>query len=401
MKVIVIGAGASGIIAALKASEKNEVLLLEKNDKIGKKILVTGNGKCNLWNKKLFDNNLNLSNYYHTDNYLLLDKLFEKKDEVYKYLTDELNVYMKEKNNYIYPYSNTASSVRSLLENEILNNKNIKTIYNCYINKIEKKDSKFIIYSDNNYYEADKVIISCGGLASNLGTDSINTLFKNIRINKCMPSLVPLKANESYLKELSGLRVDVKLSLYEDVKLLKEEVGELQFTDYGISGIVSLNLSSYISRIDNYKLYIDFMPDINHELLKEKFINFNNFKNKTVEGLLETYFNYKLMFVILKKADIDKNITWNKLKENDINRLIKTIKHFDINIIGTLGFDRAQVMTGGISLDEINDNLELKKINGLYITGEILDIDGICGGYNLASAFITGFIAGSDLNDKS
>jgi hypothetical protein len=400
MKVIVIGAGASGIIAALKASEKNKVLLIEKNDKIGKKILVTGNGKCNLWNTNLNNQKIDLSNYYYTDNYDKLNKIFLKRNDTYLYLKNELNIYMREKNNYVYPYSNTAVSVRSLLERTLENNKNIDIIYNCYINKIKKIDNKFIVYSDNSKYEADKIIISCGGLASNLGTNSINNLFNNIKINKCMPSLVPITASDSYLKDLNGIRTDVKLSLYDDNKLLKEEIGEVQFTDYGISGIVSLNLSSYIKKINKPKLYIDFMPDISDDNLKKVFnTSFYNKNNKTIEELLETYFNYKLMFIILKKANIDRNTIYSNITDKEIDKLIKAIKHFDINITGTLDFDRAQVMTGGISLNEVNDNLELKKINGLYVVGEILDIDGICGGYNLASAFITGFIAGSDIND--
>lgn len=392
MKVIVIGGSASGIIAALKLSEKHEVILLEKNDRLGKKILLTGNGKCNLWNTNLFDENNSLDNYYYTDNYLTLNKIFKKRSETFNYLKNNLNIYMREKNGYIYPYSNSSLSVRSLLEREILNNKNIKTICNFEVTKIEKEKDKFKVYNNTLNYEADRIVLACGGMASKLGTNSINILLSNIKINKCMPSLVPLTANESYLKDLSGLRTEVKLSLYHNSSLLKEEIGEIQFTDYGISGIVSLNLSGYVSRLKNIKIIIDFMPEID---LKECFFKFN--KNKTVEELLETYFNYKLMFVILKKANIKKDMKWSNLSKLDINNLIKIIKHFEINITGTLDFDRAQVTTGGISLNEVSDNLELKKNKGMYVVGEALDIDGICGGYNLASAFITGFVAGSNL----
>lgn len=397
MKVIVIGGGASGIIAALKASEKHNVILLEAKEKIGKKILVTGNGKCNLWNANLWKDHISLSDYYYTDNYERLNKIFEKKAEVFSYLKKELNIYMREKNTYLYPYSNSAVSVRSLLEREIMNKKNIQVVYNFEAMKIEKHDNLFKVYSTDKYYEADKIIISTGGLASNLGDDSFTKLLNNIKINPYKPSLVPLTANESYLKNLNGLRTDVELKLYENSELIKKEIGEIQFTDYGISGIVSLNLSGYVSRLNHPKLYIDFMPELSENDLEKIKDEFNSIKQKTIEELLETYFNYKLMFVILKKSGIDRNTCWYQLTDKEIEKLFQIIKHFDIHITGTLGFDRAQVMTGGISLNEVNDNLELKKETGIFIVGEALDIDGICGGYNLASAFITGFIAGSEV----
>ena len=287
--IVVIGSGPSGIIAALKASKKNNVILLEKNDKIGKKILVTGNGKCNLWNTNLFKEKLEIEKYYYTDDFTKLKKILEKKDQTYSYLTNELGIFTKEKNTYIYPYSNTATSIRETLERKLLNNKNIEVILNFEAVKIEKKDNKFLVYNKNNeYYKCDKVVISVGSKSSNLGTDSLDNLLglTNIKINEEFPSLVPIKLEEKYLKDWNGIRCDVKLSLLVNNKKIKEEEGEIQLTDYGISGIVSFNLSGYINRIKDEKyLEIDFMPDFksDNELLNIfKLIN----SSKTIEEVL-------------------------------------------------------------------------------------------------------------------
>lgn len=391
-KVVVIGGGASGIIAALKASSTNEVILLEKETKIGKKILITGNGKCNLWNANLFGN-VDLTEYYHTDNYNMLSKIFEYKEEAYQYLTNNLGILTRNKDKYIYPYSNTATSVRECLE-RALNNAGIDIICNYNVTKIEYKNNKYYIYNNNNeYYEADKVVVSCGLMASNPSNDSINTLFDDLVINPLMPSLVPIKINADYLSEWAGVRADGKLSIITKDKVVTES-GELQLTDYGISGIIAFNVSGYLNRLlynhIDFDMYIDFMPDYTNEQLVKLFLS------KSAEAVLETIFNYKLLFIILKRAGLNRDTIIN---DTNIDGLIRTIKYFKIEPTETLDISRAQVITGGISLNEIADDLSLTKHPNMYVTGELLDIDGICGGYNLASAFITGYIVGDHIND--
>lgn len=399
-KVVVIGAGASGIITALRLSEsENEVILLEKNDKIGKKILVTGNGKCNLWNLNLLKNNVNLKDYYYTDNYDILNDIFVYSNKTYQYLTSDLGIFVKDKNNYVYPYSESAASIRETFERKLLNRNNIDVICNFEVTNIEKEDNKFKVYSKDEYYEADFVVISCGYKSSNLGTNSINNLVNNIEIIKPMPALVPITIDSPYLKKWNGIRTNAKLSLYNKNELIKSDEGEVQLTDYGLSGIVSLNLSSYINRLKDKDLTIkiDFMPDINVPL----YFEILKYKNETIEEVFETIFNYKLMFVIFEYAKLNKDTLWNDLTEDDKNRLIDAITNFKLKPTGTLDFDRSQVTTGGISLNEINNRLESNNIKNLYYTGEILNVDGMCGGYNLAFAFITGYIVGSEINDKS
>ena len=400
MKYLVIGAGASGIISSLRLSKYGEVILLEKNDKIGKKILVTGNGKCNLWNSNLF--NSDIDKYYYTDNYDVFNKLFKDNfNKTYKFLTNDLNIYTREKDTYIYPYSNTSFSVRELFDRLLKNNPNIDVHLNEEAISLENINNKIQVTTNISSYIVDKVVISTGSKASELGTNSLDLLLNkhNIKINKVLPSLVPISLDEKYLNNWNGIRVNAKLKVECD-DITKYSEGELQLTDYGISGIVTFNISGFVSRmIDSNRkvnIYIDFMPEVDDlfYLFKDRFNN----SNKTVEELLETFFNYKLLFIILNNCNIDKNLSWKSLSDEEIKRLVDTIKNFKVNVINTLPYKRAQVTTGGISLDEVDDKLMLKKLPNVYVTGEILDIDGICGGYNLALAFTSGYMMG-DIND--
>lgn len=393
-KVVVIGAGASGIIAALKASEKNEVILLESGDKCGKKILLTGNGRCNYWNS-----NININNY-QTDDIVKLESILKNKDVVLKYLYN-LGIYPKIKNDLYYPYSNQASSIEQIFINE-LNKRNIKIKTNFKIKEILKKD-KFIIKSEQEEIVSDKLVIATGSKALNKTDDTMLNILKkfNHKINPVLPSLVPLKTNK---EDWNGVRCDASVNLYVNNQFIKQELGEIQLTDYGVSGICIFNISSIVSKNLNkknkIKLKINFLPTINnvYEFMEER----NKIlKNDNIEELLESLLPYKLLFVILKKSKIKKEQYWNNLNNEQKNNLCKNIESFELEVIDTLSYDRAQVCTGGVSLKEVNINMESNIIKDLYIVGEILDVDGICGGFNLAFAFITGYIAGSDICVKS
>jgi len=210
---------------------------------------------------------------------------------------------------------------------------------------------------------------------------------------------VGLKTNEQ-IKEWSGVRTDASLSLYVDNNLLKTEDGEIQLTEDGISGICTFNLSSLVSK-SLYKnkrvlIKINFMPSISN------FYEFMENRNKmlperTIEQLLESLLNYKLTAVILKKSNIKKDAYWDKLNINEKKLLCKNIESFELPIYATNSYDKAQVCTGGIPLNEINYDMSSIYDNNLYITGELLDVDGLCGGFNLAFAFITGYIAGKSV----
>ena len=396
-KVVVVGAGASGIIAALKASEKNKVIIVEKNDKIGKKLLLTGNGRCNYWHDNISINN------YETDDTNNLDVILSNLQEVYNYLYS-IGIYPKIKDGYYYPYSNASFSIVELFKNE-LKRKKIEIFYDFNVIDILKKDNKFEIISKSKTISCDRVIISTGSKAYyKTGSDGFayDYLKKyNFIINPVLPSLVALKSNNRYLKDWNGLRLDAKLSLYINNCFIQDEIGEVQLTDYGISGICTFNLSSKVAKAlylkKDVKIYLNFMPFLN-ESFYDFFSKRSKIINKTIYELLETIFNYKLINIILAKSNISKNAYFNSLTEKEIKDLSFNIEKFEVNIIDTNGFDKAQTCVGGISLKEINPlTMECMKIDNLFLTGELLDVNGICGGYNLALAFITGFIAGKSV----
>lgn len=395
-KVVVIGAGASGIIAALKASERHDVILVDGNASIGKKILLTGNGRCNYWNEDIDIKN------YHTDNKLALDNILCKKNEVLLYLK-ELCIFPKIKNGYYYPYSNQASSIREIFARAI-ELSTVEFIPNFKVNNIDKLDNIFIVSSNDTQIKCDKVIIATGSLAyPKTGTDGLGLIFAESfghTINPVTPALTKLISRDSLVKSCENVRCDARLTLIIDDQNRESEEGELQITKNGISGIVTYNISSEASRAlynnNNVYVSINFLPRIND------FYNWFNelneaIPNKTLEEMFESLFNYKLMYKILDKADLRPENRWKKLTTQEKIALANAIENYKIRIVDTDSFDNAQVATGGVSLDEIKPTMESEKIKNLYMVGELLDVDGKCGGFNLAFAFISGYIAGENI----
>lgn len=400
MKVAVIGGGASGVIAALKASEHADVILIEGNNKIGKKILITGNGKCNFWNKVID------TTKYNSNNLSFLNGLLARQDEVYNFLTKTLGITPTEKNGYVYPRSKTASSLSEALS-RALNNRNVDILYNLKVKHIKISDNAIILsLSDNTELKVDKVIVATGSKAvSKTGSDGSGyDLLKalGVKIVPVTPALVPLKISDDEKKLWLGVRCDAKLTIIKDDKQTKEERGEIQLTDYGISGIVTFNISSLVSNLlinhDKININIDFIPEIDN--LENFFEEKNRYMNApTIEELLETIFNYKLLQAILRRADLKKEMKWSNLNIEEKGKLINAIKNFQVDVIGTEDYDKAQVCRGGVSLSEIDNTFSLKTNKNIKVIGEILDVDGKCGGYNLAFAFISGYIAGDEIND--
>lgn len=395
-KVVIIGGGASGLTAAIyDAQANNQVTILERNSSVGKKILITGNGKCNYFNQ---DQDIK---HYNSQNKDILEKIIttENLNEVLN-LFDKIGIVPKIKNGYYYPNSNQAVSVKAalLLECKLLG---VNIINDYYVENIKKQNNEFII---NNEIKADKVIIAAGSKAApKTGSDGngynlVNFLGHNII--KPLPALVQLISDEKDLKLWDKIRCDVTVSLIENNQLIKQEHGEIQLTDYGVSGICIFNLSGDAARgLDNNKkeeIIINFLPEI------EDFITFMNQRNNKVKGrnisqLFDGLLNYKLADFLLKKAKINKNKSWNELTQEEKEKLNQKVCNFKLNIINTNSFDKAQVCSGGVPLTEINPTtMESLKENNLYITGELLDVNGDCGGYNLTFAFLTGMLAGKD-----
>ena len=400
-RVIVIGGGASGLVAAIYAAQTNDVVLLEKNSKCGKKLLITGNGKCNYWNE-----DFNVS-HFNSSNLDLLKKIIsaDNKNKILRFF-DEIGIAPRIKNGYYYPMSNQAISIQTaLLKQAKLSKVVIKT--ESEVIDVKYQD-KYQVKTKDGTYECDKLIIATGSMAApNTGStgDGYRILSKfNHSLIKPTPALVQLISKGSFLKKWSGIRCDAGLSLYEDNCLIKQSLGEIQLTDYGISGVCTFQLSGLVSRGLSLQkketIEINFLP-----WLKKDFINYMDMRNSKVKSrmiseLLDSFFNYKLVNIILELSGIKQDELWENIPLEKKNKLKINLTCFKLQIVDTKGFEHSQTCTGGIPLSEINLNtMESKKSKNLFITGELLDADGQCGGYNLGFAFITGMLAGSGVND--
>ena len=400
--IVIIGGGVSGIVSAIKSfNGRNRITILERNDKCLKKLLLTGNGRCNY-----FNDDTSISNY-HSMREDLLDKVINS-DNMSRILDfyNELGIIPKIKNGYYYPFSNQASTVRDALLFEVMK-LGISIKYNYLVEKIECSNNKFII---NDSIVCDNVIIATGSCSypktgsDGMGYDFLRKFGHNII--KPLPALVQLNSDFKYCRELSGIRSDVILSLYEDDEFISSSVGEVQLTDYGISGICTFNLSHFVTRgLDVGRkevIKVNFLPFIKDNYM-EWFNTYSNKHNdKNIYMLLCNILNYKLVKVILKVCSIDNETYYNELDYNSRSLLIDNLTNFKFNIVSTKDFNFSQVCNGGVSLDEVNlSTFESLIVDGLYITGEVLDINGNCGGYNLICAVISGILVGDDLSDKS
>lgn len=399
MKVVVIGSGPAGLTAAIFAAKNNhQVTILEKNNQTGKKLLITGNGKCNY-----FNSDMDTSHYYSNNKEFLKEIINEKNiNEILTFL-ENIGIFPNIKKGYFYPKSSKAKFVRdTMLEETIL--QNIKIEYNFEVLNITKKD-KFIIKSNDKEIIADKIIIATGSKAyPNTGsTGQGYELAEKLghTIIKPQPSLVPLICEGNYFNLWKGARTDAIVSLYENDKQIKQEEGEVQFTDYGLSGICIFNLSSLITRnLENKnEIHINFLPFLKTND-SGKVIDYLNNKSQIITGrklnlFLQTFVEEKLVQTILKVTNIDENKYYDELNKKEKYRLAQNLISFKVKIIKTKGFDYSQVCSGGIPLNEINlKTMESKQQKNVYIIGELLDVNGDCGGYNLAFAFITGMLAG-------
>lgn len=399
-KIGIIGAGASGLVAAIFAKDNNnEVIIFERNNACGKKILATGNGRCNYFNS---DNDLI---HYESSNPNLISEIINEKTE--KEVLDffnRLGIIPQIKNGYYYPFSNQASTIRNALLNEV-KRKGI-TIYNDFlVTDIKSESNKFIVISNEENIVVDKLVIATGSYASpKTGSDGMGYDFlKNMghSIIKPLPSLVQLKTRGNFLKTWSGVRTQAVVSLYEDSKFVRSEEGELQLTDYGISGICVFNLSNKAARsLDNNKkvdICINFLPFINEDY-NTWFINQTNLTNKNIKDLLLSILNEKVVEVIFKESKLDINKKFIELSPLEQDRFVSLCTNFKLEVIGTKSFNESQVCSGGIPLTEVNlSTMESKIVSNLYITGELLDITGDCGGYNLGIAWRTGISAGTSI----
>ena len=399
-EIAVIGGGASGLMAAITAKKSGkEVIILERNARILKKVLITGNGRCNITNV-----NANISNYFGKNISSVENILNRFTPQDTMDFFNELGIVCNEENRgKVYPLSGQASSVVDALRFEA-EKLGIKIETEFYVRKIEKDGFKFKIYSeDKKKIEAGRVILAAGGQSyPELGSNGSGfELAKELghSVTKLSPSIVQLKTEKYQVKGLQGIKTDVAVTAYGDNKKICTYDGELLFTDYGISGNVVFNISFVMPLYKNVEFEIDFMEKFDYnelyEMLKERK---RILSHLTMENYFNGMINKKLGQFLSKVSGIEKlSKPVKDLNDSDIRKLCTVLKKYRVKILETTGFKNAQVTAGGVSLDEVNiETLESKIVKGLYFSGEVLDVYGECGGFNLQWAWASGHIAGEN-----
>ncbi|MBQ9609980.1 MAG: aminoacetone oxidase family FAD-binding enzyme [Lachnospiraceae bacterium] len=394
----IIGGGMSAISCAITAARRgHKVIILEKNDKLGKKIYATGNGRCNITNHNF---SADYTRYYNSSSDLydvFLKKIFKSNcpDEEVTDFLKSLGIITYDINSYVYPKSLQASSLMWTV-NDVLKNLNVEILFKSEICKIDRIDDLYEINVSNRKIKASNVVLACGGASyRKLGGSLCGYKLAGMLDLECTdirPALCGLKTVED-VSAVAGVRTHAVARLYSDNpenEIYAEEEGELQITNYGLSGIMIFNLSSKAGKIlksgKRAFIKIDFVPDVEDSVINNIFDNHSYRKKK---ALLNVFLNDKLAEYVLKNVD---------KTSYDTDYLINYLHNFKFEIKDLTDFENAQVTAGGICLDELNpDDMSIKKYSGLYAIGEMTDIDGICGGYNLTYAIITGKRAGESI----
>lgn len=402
MKVIIIGGGPAGMLAAIKSKkEKNQVTIIEKNKILGKKMLITGKGRCNITSG--VDMSEFIKNVPSNGKFLYSSfKNFTNKD-----ILKLLNIPVKlERGNRYFPVSDKAKDVVDALEKEL---SGVEILTNTSVTEIITKNNEAIgVKTNKGDFFAEKIILATGGKSYPL-TGSTGDGYEMAKklghtITKIKPALVPLvakKESKIQCQQMQGLSLrNVGLKLFNNNKLIYEDFGEMLFTHYGVTGPIILSASSHLVRqeLNNPRIEIDLKPALTDEKLDERILrDFETEKNKEFRNALDQLLPQKMIPVILEILQINKKV--NEVKKVERQKLVRTLKHFSIEIEGFRDISEAIITSGGINVKEINPKtMESKLIKNLYFAGEIIDVDAYTGGFNLQIAYSTGYTAGIGVN---
>ena len=399
--MIVVGAGAAGLVAAITSARTGQkILLLEQNTKIGKKILVSGNGKCNIDNKYI------TLHRFHGENPGFIDEILKGYDfeVVEKFFTSIGLELIEGKEGKMFPMSLQASSVVEMLEYEA-KRAGVQILCDCSVTSLSKEGDTFTVETSKGTKRSKKLLLASGSPAApQLGGSNSGYAFATKMGHSLIPrhpSLVQLCSDETWVKECAGVKVAGIAQLYVNGEYITEKKGDLLFTNYGISGLAILDLSREVStRLAHYD-YCELNMDLMPELSKEKLTNLllgriEEGSEKPIAIWLHGVINKKLISIILEQSKC-KAKQENELNRKEVGKLVYTIKNLKLSINDTKGFKGAEVATGGVNTTEINpQTMESKLVPNLYFAGEILDVDGDRGGFNFHFAWISGIKAGNN-----
>ena len=391
--IAIIGGGASGLTAAITAAREGaRAVIFEGNDRVGKKLLMTGNGKCNLTNLSYTE-----QQYFSSTPALLPGFLQLKDPEKVMDFLNSTGLFLMQKEWRIYPLSEQASSVLDALR-FTCDEEGVEIRTGMKVSEITPADGGYMVMGEH----FDRVIIACGG-ASHPETGSDGSGYKlaqklGLQFSWIFPALCPLTCKENFFRQIAGVRARSKVTLFINGEDVRSETGEVQLTDYGISGICVFQLSRIAAEAihtgEQVFVDIDFLPDMEEKEIHDE-INLRLMVHgeATAQQLTNSLLPKKLLLVILKLSGIRPARPAAEAGEG-WDAFCHIIKHFRTEITGSKGYDHAQTTAGGVLLSQVTEHLESREHPGLFFTGEMLDIDGICGGYNLHWAFASGMVAG-------
>lgn len=404
MTIGIVGGGAAGMMAAITAAELGaEVTLLEGNDRLGKKLLATGNGRCNLGNEKL-----ELSQYYTGDPSVLETCLKRFGTEETTGFFRRIGLMIKSREGYLYPACGQASAVLDVLRYAV-REAGVKVAADCRIEAVGRDSGKLWVKNRAGkilYFQ--RLILACGGRAApGTGSDGSGygmALGLGHSLAPVVPALVQLKCREDYFKAVAGVRADAELTVMYKGKCAARERGELQLTNFGLSGIPVFGLSrvaNYILNENKHKsdkylpeVLIDFLPDYSREAYERFCAERQPRTGRTVEEFFTGMLHKKLMMLFIKIAGLKPTEDIALAEAAKVRMVYGLCRQWSVHVTGSNSFEAAQVCAGGVPLSEVTENLESRKTPGVFFAGELLDVDGKCGGYNLQWAWCSGHIAG-------